>query len=284
MPTYKKDPRIKYVDMAIFIDNEIYKENCDETKCFEYMYHLFYVLAVKKKMFLTAFDYDSYALYGATQLLMRYRKNRDKNSKLKPIKSCLNYIKRVLYPFKVNYQKTSFGQIFPIEDIETGDLTGMSDERINAVRGYNRGLLQFEYQYYLTQINSTIKEVLKESPYVNDPVTFRNLHLSCLLTLLKTITLSNKNKKRIENKEDRNLPVLILMDKIYEEESKDNVVVYHLDKSMGNYVRTLVNRCKHEIAKDLSTIIGSHELPDDIVEDILKQPLGELTDGNKNAE
>lgn len=284
MPTYKKDPRIKYVDMAIFIDNDIYKEDCDETKCFEYMYHLFYVLAVKKKMFLTAFDYDSYALYGATQLLIRYRKNRDKNSKLKPIKSCLNYIKRVLYPFKVNYQKTSFGQIFPIEDIETGDLTGMSDERINAVRGYNRELLQFEYQYYLTQINSTIKEVLKESPYINDPVTFRNLHLSCLLTLLKTITLSNKNKKRIENKEDKDLPVLILMDKIYEEESKDNVVVYHLDKSMGNYVRTLVNRCKHEIAKDLSTIIGSHELPDDIIEDILKQPLGELTDGNKDAE
>ena len=74
MPTYRKDSKLRYVDMAIYIDREIRNPDCDEEKCFEYMYQLFYILSVKGRMFQTASDYDSYALYGATQLFLRYRR------------------------------------------------------------------------------------------------------------------------------------------------------------------------------------------------------------------
>lgn len=63
---YKKDPKVKYWEMAKYIDDHIREEDCDEEKIFEYMYQLFYVLSVKAKMFKTGADYDNYALYGAT--------------------------------------------------------------------------------------------------------------------------------------------------------------------------------------------------------------------------
>lgn len=99
---YKKDPKIKYWEMAKYIDDHVREEKCNEELIFEYMYHLFYVLSVKAKMFKTSSDYDGYALYGATQLFIRYRKENI-NPNLKPIKSSLNYIKKLLYPIRVDY-------------------------------------------------------------------------------------------------------------------------------------------------------------------------------------
>ncbi len=278
MPTYHKDNKLKYTDLCIYIDNNIGKPDCDEEKCFEYMYHLFYILAVKGRMFQTSSDYDSYALYGATQLFLRYRKEKEPGNKLKHIKSCLNYIKRILYPLKVNYQKSSFFQVFQEDALGGNAPTSIADARVADARKTNNGLLQSEYKYYLTQLPSTIKHILKDSPYTNNPVMMHNLYISCLLTLLKTITMSNKNKARLENKENKYLPTTDLMDKIYTEESKDDVVTYHLEKSMKNYVNLLVNKCKKEIAHDLRYIVGSYDLSDNIIKEILTQPLEEYID------
>lgn len=273
MPTYRKDSKLRYVDMAIYIDKEIKKPDCDEEKCFEYMYQLFYILSVKGRMFQTASDYDNYALYGATQLFLRYRKEREPDSKLKPIKSCLNYIKKILYPLKVNYQKSNFFQVFQEGALGGNAPTIIADAKVAEARKLTDDLLKTEYKYYLTQLPSTVKHVLRESPYSNNPVMLHNLYISCLLTLLKMITVSNKNKARLDNKEARCLPMTDLMDKVYAEESKDDVVIYHLEKSMKNYVKLLVNRCKSEIAHDLRYIVGSYELSDSIIKEILTQPL-----------
>lgn len=273
MPTYRKDSKLRYVDMAIYIDKEIKKPGCDEEKCFEYMYQLFYILSVKGRMFQTASDYDNYALYGATQLFLRYRKEREPDSKLKPIKSCLNYIKKILYPLKVNYQKSNFFQVFQEGALGGNAPTIIADAKVAEARKLTDDLLKTEYKYYLTQLPSTVKHVLRESPYSNNPVMLHNLYISCLLTLLKMITVSNKNKARLDNKEARCLPMTDLMDKVYAEESKDDVVIYHLEKSMKNYVKLLVNRCKGEIAHDLRYIVGSYELSDSIIKEILTQPL-----------
>ncbi len=277
MPTYRKDSKLRYVDMAIYIDREIRNPDCDEEKCFEYMYQLFYILSVKGRMFQTASDYDSYALYGATQLFLRYRKEREPDNKLKPIKSCLNYIKKILYPLKVNYQRSNFFQVFQESALEGNAPVVIADAKVTEARRLTDDLLKAEYKYYLTQLPSTVKHVLKESPYSNNPVMMHNLYISCLLTLLKTLTMSNKNRTRLENKEAKCLPTTDLMDRIYAEEGGDNVVIYHLEKSMKNYVKLLVNRCKSEIAHDLRYIVGSYELSDSIIKEILMQPLEDYT-------
>lgn len=270
---YTKPSNVTYVEMAIYVDKNIRKEDRDDMKCFEYLWHLFYILAVKGRLFTTGRDYDEYALYGASKLFLRYQKEAVKPS-LTPIKSCLNYIKKVLYPLKVDYQKANFGQVFKEEVIGEIPFNQLKENKVRRIRQDNFKLARVEYEQYLHQLNSTIKDVLKDIPY-NNASERHNIHLSCLLTLLKMITMSNVNKERVRKREDRTLSVESLVDSIYLEESKENVVLYHLDSSMSNYINTLVNKIKKEIVKDLRYIIGSSEPPDQVIKDILISPISD---------
>ena len=110
-----------------------------------------------------------------------------------------------------------------------------------------------------------------------------NLYLSCMLTLLKSLTISNKNQARLNNKLLKKLPVDNLLDSIYAAEKQDDVVLYHLDKNMRNYVDVLVKRIKHSIAKDLKYLIGSYELSDDSLRDIMASPMGDCGVTNNNV-
>lgn len=281
--TYKKDPKIKYWEMAKYIDDHVREPRCDEQKCFEYMYHLFYVLAVKGKMFKTSADYDQYALYGATQLFLRYRKENI-NPDLKPIKSSLNYIKKILYPCRVDYQQENFAERFTDESLDAGTTEQLAYDNSVKARAICMDLLEVDAKYCLGQISSEMKIILKSSPYSQDKVMFKNLYLSCLLTLLKSITMSNKNIARVENKLERKLPTENLMNQIYAREQLEDTVLYHLDANMRNYVDTLVKRLKHRIAKDLKYLIGSYSISDDVVRDILESPLGDCNPNSSERE
>ena len=273
---YKKPSGKKYTDLAIFVDRHIrqFDDESVQRTCFEYIWHLFYILAVKGRFFTSARDYDEYALYGATQLYLRYKKETtEKGKNLKPIKSCLNYIKKILYPMKVNYQKTFFEQVIRAEDSNDGTSSQIMDDLVHEVRKENSAFLHIDYEECLSKICGTIKYILSSSPYQNHPAVMHNLYLSCLLTLLKMITISNKNKERIVKKVNRTLPVDNLLDQIYYEEMTDDVVIYHLDETMANYVLTLVARIKKEIVKDLRDIIGQHEPSDQVIRDIMISPI-----------
>lgn len=265
--------------MAIFIDANI--DNPDpkvQETCFEYMWHLYYILAVKGKMFNVGKDYDEYALYAATQLYLRYKRDRDvrNGNKLKPIKSSLNYIKRTLYPFRVNYQKMTFQEEFRQDSLGGENPTQIYEDRVAKIRENTNSLMNVEYRYYINTICKTIKNFLRQSPYQRDKVMMHKIYLSCLLTFLKTITMSNRNIARVKNKEDKALPVTELIDKIYAEEKNDDTVIFHLDPSMKNYITTLVNRIKKEVTKDLNYIVGSYEPTKDVIENMLVSPLEEI--------
>lgn len=267
---------MKYTEMAIFIDNNIrnFDDKSAQEKCFEYMWHLFYILAVKGRFFTSNRDYDEYAIYGATRMYLRYTKEGTEQGKnLKPIKSCLNYIKKVLYPMKVNYQKTFFGQVIRSEDSPDGTVTQLKDDLVQEARNANNMFLHVDYEECLSKVCETIKNVLATSPYQKDLALMHNLYLSCLLTLLKMLTISNRNKERIHKKVNRALPVDNLLDQIYYEEMSDDVVLYHIDDTLTNYVLTLVARIKKEIVKDLRDIIGQHESSDQVVRDIMMSPI-----------
>lgn len=279
--TYKKPSSVSYTEMAIYVDENIYKPDCDGQKCFEYLYHLFYMLAVKSKFFIHSKDYDEYALYGATQVYLRYqngRKTEQGKKALADIKSCLNYIKRILYPLKINYQKSTFAQRFT-EEAEEGVVEGLNSELFRKASLSNQDMMRVEFDYYLKKIVLTVKHYLKELPYASDRAMMHNLYLSCLLTITKSMTMSNKNIKRLQTREDRSLPVMDLLDQIYKEESKDDIVLYHLESTMGNYVATLVARIKKGIARDLRELIGSYEPSDQVIQSILASPLEDCLEG-----
>lgn len=89
---YTKPKGMKYTDLCIYIDNNIYKPNCDINLIFQYMYIIAYMLASKAKYFTNLDDYDEFAYYLA---LAAYKRMTDKDKV--PIKSVLNYMKSIMY-------------------------------------------------------------------------------------------------------------------------------------------------------------------------------------------
>ena len=89
---------MRYVDLAIYIDNNIYEEDCDKEKIFEYMYVLAYMLASKARYFNNSEDYDGFATFLAYSTYQRMF-DTDKAR----IKSVLNYMKSIMYFRKISY-------------------------------------------------------------------------------------------------------------------------------------------------------------------------------------
>ena len=109
--TYEKPANIKYTDMAIFIDNNIYSDNVDYDKCFQYMYHIYAMLAYRLKLFEKANDYVLFAIYSASQLMLRYMNPRRARSAEK-IKSVLNYAKRSVRGLAFNFRTKYYAEQF----------------------------------------------------------------------------------------------------------------------------------------------------------------------------
>jgi hypothetical protein len=72
-------------------------------------------------MFQNFQDYDPFAFHAANRLFFALRKNQlnqgkvIKGKEIRPIKSCLNYTKALLYPMKVEYQNEAYREIISEE-------------------------------------------------------------------------------------------------------------------------------------------------------------------------
>ena len=124
---YKKPSGIRYTEMCQYIDANVIKlanpgEHPEiEATVYNYLWLLVKALTIKKCMFKKFEDYDGYAFYVATRLFLALRKNYlnqgkvIKGKQIKPIKSCLNYTKALLYPMKIEYQRETFKEIIEEE-------------------------------------------------------------------------------------------------------------------------------------------------------------------------
>lgn len=277
---FKKPNTLKYVDLAIYIDNNAYREGRDDNLIFQYLYHLFYILAVKKCYFKKMEDYDNYAIYGAEEVYKRLINPKqflpdDDPKKLPKIKSCLNYIKNILYALKVNYQKSQFGEVFCEESTQNSNTEVLEEDMRSKVFSEASSLTSIDTQYYFQKIPGTIRDYLSTLPYASDKAMLRKIYLSCLLTLLSNFTWSNDGKAHVQQRLAKGLEVGSVIDKIYEEGSKD-LILWHLDPSMSNYIKTIINNIKNLIKKDLKFIIGYNEPTDQVVESIIASPLVDM--------
>lgn len=285
----RKTPKLRYVDMCIYIDKHIYEPNHDIELIFEYLQCLFYALAFKQNFFKKEDDYDKYSLYGATHVYLRLTNERqfypdDHPKKMKRIKSVLNFIKSILYPLKVNYQKENFTKVFSDEFNAEGINDEIHNLLANDVRSGSQGILAVEVEGYLSSLPQVIKDFLKETPYNSDKKTLSAIYISCLITLLKSITLSNYNYSRLIDKQTNDLKVNAedLSESMIYEEALNAPTVFHLKKEMKDYISVLTNNIKKLVAKDIRELSKYYEPTEEIIEDILMAPLSELNEGNND--
>lgn len=263
--------KVRAVDMCIYIDTHIYNE-FDESLVFGYLQWLFYALSIKKRYFSNYDDYDSYAIYAATQTYIRLTDKRqflpeDDPKYLKRVKSVLNFIKRIMYPLKVNYQKSVFNEV--VKSAETSEYDGASAlEAINDSLTSNminsNSYLSAEIELYIKSIKRTIERIIANTPYRSDPTLSHRLYMSCLISFLKRITLSAKNKYRLKVLEKE--PSQKLLDATYEEEQRTSTTCWRLSDEYDSYIHVLTTQVLETCVKDIKALVRDYSITDDILQ------------------
>lgn len=280
---YEKPKDVRYTDMAMYIDSHIYSGDYDEDLVFIYLYHLAYMLARNNKWFKKADYYDNYAVYTATRVYMRlinpkqYELKENGEPKMSKLKSCLNYMKMVAYPCKVDFEQMEYGQT--LVESETDEYSmqytfaaQLSDsiDKMNLV----------EFNYCLGDIIKTARNYIDKIPYRTQSKKWENIYLSCLLTYLNSITLKNKDISRIQGLKNKKNAIYSLED-LYAEEIKDSVILYHLNDNMHDYIYVLTKCMRKAMANDLSYILHTYVPSNSNMQNLI---FNELTGEQMNQE
>ena len=263
--TYEKPKGVTYTDMCIYIDNHIYEPSFDENLIYEYLYHIVLMLAKKSHLFQKHYYYDYFAIYGANRVYFRLtnKKQWELNAngegyKLERIKSVLNYIKNILYPLKVDFEQSEYCQ-----SISKEAYTDEVDYNFNnLLNSYVNKLVFCEFNLLFNDIGKTCKAFLQTIPYKPNSSEWLNIYISVMLTFLNNVTLTNRQKKRIEHLTSTNRLTEDHIVSAYDEQS-NRAILFHLPEHMNDYIIVLVRQLKNLIAKDLCEILNtkvSHDI------------------------
>lgn len=154
------------------------------------------MLACKAKYFTDVRDYQDFASYLAYDV---YSRMKDES---KPhIKSCLNYMKQVMYFRKNAYERESYSEIIDtnLQKYENFDKELFVERGKQSIERYNRKAVEYSVISLIESIPNAIKAYIP-GVYLTDPKRYHNIYISCLLTMLNEFTLPNKNQEYLSYK------------------------------------------------------------------------------------
>ena len=275
---YSKSESKKYVQMAKEFDDEFYSGNRDDNKLFKYMYLIFYMLACKGNYFMKFEDYDGYAQYAATKIYARYLKKEKRGIQ---IKSILNYAKSCKSHLKVDYQNETFEQVTKEGD---EDVQAFQEAyRDNLSTSYNRSEIISDTSDILNTFPKVARKVIDETPYKNNKVLCKNLYMSCLLTFLSGITLSNQTIERINCKRNVKEVQDNYIVKQYQRSIDESLILWKIPDDYSDIVTMLVNKIKNKMSEEINDVVSSYTIPDDVVDSIIASAYGDSSYDSSNV-
>lgn len=285
MSLYQKPKDVTMIDMCIYIDNNVYTENHDEQKIFEYLYHIIKMKARDKRYFHSLQYYDDFAIFGATQVYMRlinprqYKYKEDGEPELKKIKSVLNYINTILYPLKVDFEQSEYYQtVFNNDD---NDFTTYNfDNLFLTSQGYVPE--KIEYKLVLQDIYSICDEELQKLKHLYKQPEWLNICISVKLSLLKQLNLTRSQIDYLKHLMSTNNLRDSHVIKCFKD--RQNVVqLFHLPKEQSNYVLLLTRIIKRKIGIYLSDVLHTNYVDPNII-DVLVTEFKESIEGKEENE
>lgn len=252
MMTFEKPDNTTYTDMAIYIDENIYKETFDVNVVYQYLYLLIYMLASHQNLLRPKY-LDSFSLFAASKIYLRltnpdqFVKTGEGKYKLKRVKSVLNYIKSSLYFLKVDFEQSEYYQEFNSNYDEV--FTDFNYE--NVLSNTLESLHLVDFDLVMNDVPKTCESFLSRIPYVKGTPIWHNIYISVLLTFNSSLTLTYKQRKRVEDlTKSGNIKQYHYKNCYDKEELKP--VLYNLSESMGPYIVVLARQLRHLVGRDLS--------------------------------
>jgi len=258
---WKKPANIKYTEMCQYIDANVVTianagQNPEvEDRVYNYLWLLVKALAIKKHMFESFQDYDPYCFYAAERLFFAIRKNYlnqgkiIKGKEIRPIKSCLNYTKKLLYPMKIEYQRQSYQTIISEEWVSKKFDAFQFKEQLKDDARESHQISKNFWTYakdVLAHSSSIVDSVLAKSPFSKDSIDYKYLKITILLNCY----ISVKTKGKL----DAN-PLTVIM--------------WKLPKSMSNYVRVLLREFYTALKREILTCYEIVNIDDYMLEKII---------------
>lgn len=249
---FTKPKNVSYTQMSIWLDENFYKEDCDDTKAYTYLWLLAYMLACKHKYFSNVKDYEGFASYVANDTFTRMR-CKEKSR----VKSGLNYIKSVLYFRKVAYEKERHQEVINPEFDLNWDADNYSRQQKLKLEKTNREITKIIIEDIFATIPLLIKKHIP-NVFKFNKVLYNNLYTSCLLSMSARLTLTNMHKK---NKEMRFNSTRVFNEVVYYANHLDNLEckLWHLPKAIENVIIIVLNKTMNELKLMIQdTIISSY--------------------------
>lgn len=244
-------PNVRYVDMCIYIDEHSHTEDCDSSKIYEYLFHIISMLTIKRNYFDSSSDIDDFSLYAASRYYMRIY-----DEKLDKVNSILNFIRKTLHAMRYDYNKTykyetekPFGE--ELISIDMDSFRCFIDNKTDHIG-------KQEFSLYIEDICSSIRKIATNTPYKNDASMTSSIYISCLLSFLNSITLSNNDLKRLRGFKRPSSLTDKLLEEVYMKERYDATILYHLPDYMHNYITFLTTKVRHQITRELSQSLQTY--------------------------
>lgn len=281
--TYNKPDNVTYVEMCIYFDEHIYKEPRDDTRLYQYLYHIIYMLACKKRYFASWDEYDAFALYMATKVYLRYI-NPEHQGPEDRIKSVLNYCKTLLYPTKVDFQKETYAEIFGSDPNRDDDFSILRDDMASSVQAdhVNNDLLMADLIKEFERLSKLIWTAVSKTPYANDIILKKRLFMSVLITIVKGLTLSNSVKSKLQKRSDKGLDIDATILDSLNKERESSTTLWRLDSIYTGIVSMLAFKVRKQCGAAIDLVRREFELSDEDVNAVLATAYGNvLRDDNE---
>lgn len=218
-------------------------------------------LAIKKGMFPSFQDYDPYAFYAANRLFFALRKNQLNQGKtikgkvIRPIKSCLNYTKALMYPMKIEYQREAYREIIDEEHASKQfDAFAFQEQmRDDAAQDQaNSGVLRAYLLDTFENAGKILDTVLDKLPFHKNTQEYKRIRISVLLNCNQS--LKTKGKMTIDNSQ--------------------TIILWKLPKSMAGYIKVLIREYCAELSKEISDCYAATRMDDDTLDKIINYKEG----------
>lgn len=254
MPLFKKPNDVTYTEMAMWVDEHAYDKYPDDEKIFMYIYHLSRMLAYKANYFNRVMYYDDFAVYAATEMLLRYKRKQqfemkeDGTPKLPKVKSVLNYLKSILNFMRIEFEQSDYFQL-PDYHIDNVKIEFSMDDYLSESTQKFRSA---EFCAFLSDIGKTIREYLRKIPVNTKNSEWYNIVTSVLLTTLNMCTLSNSNKELFNAKFVNAKLNKDNLEELFRKEKENPVILWHLDEKYRDYIHILTKVVIHNLSTEVS--------------------------------